>query len=173
MPRDNVLINKNSGNKTWLTPPYIIKALGGFDVDPCCPPNMPWRTAEVMYTEEQDGLVQPWTGRVWLNPPYGKEAKPFLEKMIHYAKTMSGCGTALVFVRTETKLWQELIFPNAHAILFMRGRVKFYDCDGVEGDYATMPSALIAFSAYDAKRLEDAYKSKEIQGTLITKGYNL
>lgn len=27
------------------------------------------------YTKEQDGLAQPWTGRVWCNPPYGREVR--------------------------------------------------------------------------------------------------
>ena len=30
---------------TWLTPPAWIEALGPFDMDPCCPPVMPWPTA--------------------------------------------------------------------------------------------------------------------------------
>jgi hypothetical protein len=25
------------------------------------------------YAAEQDGMAQPWFGRVWCNPPYGKE----------------------------------------------------------------------------------------------------
>lgn len=38
-------MNIDTGEKTWLTPPHIIEALGPFDLDPCCPPTMPWRTA--------------------------------------------------------------------------------------------------------------------------------
>lgn len=77
-------INADSGEKTWLTPKHIIDALGHFDTDPCCPPNMPWRTADRMLTKEDDGTTAPWVGRVWLNPPYGKEAWPFLERMSRY-----------------------------------------------------------------------------------------
>lgn len=39
---------------TWLTPPEIIKALGIFDLDPCCPENMPWPTANIMLTKQND-----------------------------------------------------------------------------------------------------------------------
>ena len=77
-------INADSGEKTWLTPKYIIDALGHFDTDPCCPPNMPWRTADRMLTKEDDGTTAPWIGRVWCNPPYGREALPFLERMARY-----------------------------------------------------------------------------------------
>lgn len=90
------LINADSGEKTWLTPRHIIDALGHFDTDPCCPPNMPWRTADTMLTKADDGTTAPWHGRVWLNPPYGREAYPFLERMSRYkgggALPLSSCG---------------------------------------------------------------------------------
>lgn len=52
----------------WLTPPELLKALGAFDLDPCCPSRMPWRTAVTMYSPLDNGLMAPWFGRVWLNP---------------------------------------------------------------------------------------------------------
>lgn len=75
-------MNIDTGEKTWLTPPEIINALGPFDLDPCCPPTMPWRTATRMVHWPNDGLKVDWTGkRVWCNPPYGRDAVPFLRKM--------------------------------------------------------------------------------------------
>ncbi|MCD8140502.1 MAG: hypothetical protein LUE17_12120 [Planctomycetaceae bacterium] len=44
---------------TWLTPPWILSALGPFDLDPCCPATMPWVTATTMYQEPADGLALP------------------------------------------------------------------------------------------------------------------
>ena len=38
-------------NDEWLTPPYIIEALGRFDLDPCSPINRPWDTATIHYGE--------------------------------------------------------------------------------------------------------------------------
>ena len=46
----SVSMNIDSGEKTWLTPPEVIRALGRFTLDPCCPPVMPWRTADKMLT---------------------------------------------------------------------------------------------------------------------------
>ena len=84
-------MNIDTGEKTWLTPPHIINALGPFDLDPCCPPTMPWRTAAQMVCRPDDGLAVDWAGkRVWLNPPYGREAVPFLRKMAEN-KTGGGC----------------------------------------------------------------------------------
>ena len=83
-------MNIDTGEKTWLTPPEIIDALGPFDLDPCCPPTMPWRTAAQMVHWPNDGLKVCWTGkRVWCNPPYGRDAVPFLRKM---AENKTGGG---------------------------------------------------------------------------------
>lgn len=157
----SVNMNIDTGEKTWLTPPNIINALGPFDLDPCCPAQMPWRTAARMICRPFDGLAVDWTGqRVWLNPPYGREAVPFFEKLVRE----KSAGVALVFARTDTALWQNLIFPNMEAVLFLRGRLRFHRPDGTPGETATAPSALIAFSESDAAKLATA----EIPGYYLT-----
>lgn len=76
------LNTKNS--EEWFTPPELIKALGEFDLDPCSPVNRPWDTAKKHYTKEVDGLKQKWEGRVWLNPPYGKETFKWIERLANH-----------------------------------------------------------------------------------------
>ena len=59
--------------ETWFTPPAIIEALGGagsFDLDPCSHIDRPWPTARRHLTIEDNSLIVPWDGRVFLNPPY-------------------------------------------------------------------------------------------------------
>lgn len=56
----------------WYTPREIIEALGEFDLDPCAPMHPLWPTAKIMYNKQDNGLVQNWGGRIWLNPPYSK-----------------------------------------------------------------------------------------------------
>jgi hypothetical protein len=74
--------NTNTENREeWLTPPYIIKALGPFDLDPCAPIKRPWPTARVHYTILDDGLSKHWFGRVWCNPPYGRQTFQWLGKL--------------------------------------------------------------------------------------------
>ena len=152
-------INTDSGEKTWLTPKHIIDALGHFDTDPCCPPNMPWRTADRMLTKSDDGTTSPWIGRVWCNPPYGREAIPFLRRMSCY----EGGGIVLIFTRTDTDAWQSLVFPFAHSILFLKGRLRFCRTDGTYGDCATAPSALVSYSQFDTNALSNS----GIKGTLV------
>lgn len=149
----SVNMNIDTGEKTWLTPPEIIRALGPFGLDPCCPQNMPWRTADRMVCRPDDGLAVDWTGqRVWLNPPYGREAVPFLRKMAEH----EGGGILLIFARTDTSAWQDWIFPHAYGILFLRGRLHFRKPDGTPGETATAPSALAAYSELDFVRLRES-----------------
>jgi hypothetical protein len=65
-------------NDEWLTPPEILRALGDFDLDPCAPVTRPWETAAQHYTALDDGLNKQWNGRVWCNPPFGREAVKWL-----------------------------------------------------------------------------------------------
>ena len=59
----------------WYTPkPYIAaakKAMGDIDLDPATSKRAQ-RTVKAAkyYTAKQDGLLQPWSGNVFLNPPY-------------------------------------------------------------------------------------------------------
>ena len=104
----------------WLTPPEILAALGPFDLDPCASEHQPWRTAARQLTIRDDGLTQPWAGRVWCNPPYGPFAARWLERCAEH-----GNAVAFVFARTETAVFQDHVWPKADAVLFLRGRVSF------------------------------------------------
>jgi hypothetical protein len=150
---------RNVGTTTWLTPPYILKALGEFDLDPCTPLDRPWDTAKHHYTIEDDGLIQPWFGRVWCNPPYGREMNAFLEKMA----TQDPGGIVLIFARTETKAFFDYVWDRAHAILFIKGRLKFYRPDGTEGDTAGSPSVLVAYGEQEVEVLRNC----GIEGRLV------
>jgi len=134
-------------NDRWLTPLTLIRALGTFDLDPCAAPGHP--TATEMWTPEEigDGLSLPWHGRVWLNPPYGREARVWVERLVAH-----GTGTALIPVATGTKLWQDVVFPTATGILFYRHRVTYIHPKGdAEGMVSPAASALIAYGPDDAE----------------------
>lgn len=138
----------SGGTDEWLTPPELIAALGPFDLDPCSPIVRPWPTAARHYTIEDDGLRQPWEGRIWLNPPYAHVGK-WLSRLAGH-----GTGTALIFARTETRVWFTHVWPRAHAVMFLRGRLNFHYVDGRRSKAnAGAPSALIAYGERDAQIL--------------------
>lgn len=137
------------GKDEWLTPPEIVQALGLFDLDPCSPIVRPWPTAKTHFTIEDDGLSRNWTGRVWLNPPYGDATGDWLERLASH-----GNGIALIFARTETTCWFAHVWSKADAILFLRGRLSFYHVSGKQADKnAGAPSALVAYGKDNAERL--------------------
>lgn len=147
----NLNFQKSKNTKTeWLTPPRIIKALGEFDLDPCSPINRPWPTAKNHYTILDDGLKQDWFGRVWCNPPYGKELPTWMDKF-----TVHGNGILLIFNKTETDYFQS-IFRTADSMFFLDKRLNFLHVDGTEGK--TGPGAgsvLIANGRENVEALEN------------------
>jgi hypothetical protein len=125
----------------WWTPPSLFAALGlSFALDPAAPPGgVPWVPAARHFTQADDGLRQPWRGRIWLNPPYGRQTARWLAKLADH-----GDGLALVFARTDTR-WFQRITAEASALCFLDGRLRFCRPDGTAGDTAPSPSLLIAF----------------------------
>lgn len=156
-PKLNGWLDGLGGNEQrqtrWLTPRHIVEALGTFDLDPAGAPD--WTLAERTYLLEngENGLDLPWEGRVWLNPPYGKEAWPFLRKMAEHQH-----GTALVFARTETEIFFETVWDQATAILFLKGRLTFLNGSTKEAARANSgaPSCLVAYGDRDAEALRNS-----------------
>ena len=155
--------NTNTDNsEVWLTPPYIIHALGPFDLDPCAPLNRPWDTATKHYTVEDDGLSKPWEGRVWLNPPYGKQTFVWMDRLSKHRS-----GIALIFARTETKGFHETIWEKAHSIFFFLGRLAFYRVTGERGNTCNAPSVLVSYSEEDTYSIAMAHFDGRIKGKLV------
>ncbi len=153
--------NTNTENKEeWLTPPELIAALGEFDLDPCAPlPNRrPWPMAKQHYDKTMDGLSQPWFGRVWCNPPYGRTTFVWLNRLATH-----GNGIALIFARTETHGFHAEIWEKADAVFFFEGRLRFYQITGKQGGTANAPSCLIAYGRNNVNKIKQA----NLKGRLI------
>ena len=144
---------------SWITPKYIVDALGSFDLDPCqCVPQ-PWPCAKNALTEQQNGLSCKWYGRVWLNPPYS-EVWQWMEKLADH-----GRGTALVFARTETEGFVGQVWQRATCVMFLHGRLFFHKPDGsrAKGNSGG-PSCLVAYGPEDAKKLRES----KLTGSIVS-----
>lgn len=136
--------SKDNKSVDWYTPKWVFDELDlSFDLDPASPEGgVPWIPTKKFYTEKDNGLVQPWDGLVWLNPPYGKHTGAWLEKMHHHRN-----GVALVFARTDCKWFHDYV-AKADSILFLKGRIKFVDGLGkTGGNGAGCGSMLVAWGA--------------------------
>lgn len=136
----------------WLTPPSILAKLGEFDLDPCAPIIRPWNTATKHYSSTDNGLFLPWYGRVWLNPPFGREAIKWVHKLV-----AMGNGIALLPARTETKMFYECVWGHADAVLFIKGRPHFHYVDGTRAPFNSgAPICLIAYGRSNALMLQQS-----------------
>ena len=156
--------NTNTKNHDeWLTPKYITDCLGPFELDPCSPGDRrPWDTAIDHYSLPIDGLREHWFGRVWCNPPYGRETFKWLEKLAKH-----GNGIALIFARTETKGFHSEVWSKANSIFFFKGRLKFCRVDGSSDNTANAPSCLVSYSQVDTEIIRMASYCNQINGKLV------
>lgn len=157
-PNEPMAVHYSSETDEWYTPRRIIdrvlQVLGEIDLDPCSNPqrSVP---ATNHYTQEDDGLSRPWFGRVYMNPPYGREIKAWVN-YLHSQWTMGQITEAIALVpaRTDTE-WFRVLEPFPRCFIY--GRLAFSD----GGNNAPFPSMAV----YLGDRV-DVFKSafREIGG---------
>ncbi len=131
----------SSASCEWETPMEFFDkqdAVYHFDLDVCATPDN--AKCARYYTKEQDGLVQPWTGRCWMNPPYGRTIGKWVQKA--YESVRGGCPEIVVCLhpsRTDNAWGQG--YGMKGEVQFIRGRLKF----GKAKNAAPFPSALVIF----------------------------
>lgn len=138
---------------SWITPRWLIDRLGPFDLDPCACSSQPWPCAARSYTESDDGLLLPWDGFWFCNPPYGRSLSAWLNRC---ALNTEPGGIACVFARTETAAFFSYVWPFASVLLFLRGRLTFYYPDGTmprNGANSGGPTVLIGYGVEAERRL--------------------
>jgi len=115
----------------WFSPQDIVdrarRVMGGIDLDPasCVQANEIVRAAKY-YDQSADGLLQPWRGRVWLNPPYDTFAPKFFAKFCEEYEA-GGIPMALLLLGVHhlTTRWFQRIDGFAAIACLPAGRLKF------------------------------------------------
>ena len=114
---------KRKENDNWITPPKVYNELDkefSFDFDPC-----PYNTGEII----KDGLIIDWGNCNFVNPPYSPELKKaFVLKAIE-EKKKGKKSVLLIPAQTGTKLFHDIILPNASEVRFRKGRIQFIKLD--------------------------------------------
>lgn len=123
----------------WETPQSFFDRLNAefcFTLDVCATKDN--AKCDRFFTKSCDGLFQDWTGRCWMNPPYGREIGKWMKKA--YESALNGAlVVCLVPARTDTSWWHN--YAMRGEIQFIRGRLKF----GGSKNSAPFPSAVVVF----------------------------
>ena len=115
-----------------------------FTLDPCCTKETAKCTK--YYTKEENGLEQNWEGeRVFVNPPFGRQIKSWVEKCYYEAQKKDTKVVMLIPARTDTEYFHNFIYNGkAKEIRFIKGRVTFLQNEKRVGS-ATFPSMIVVF----------------------------
>lgn len=165
--------NHLSKTAEWFTPPDIVelarRVLGGFDLDPasCAKANEVVRATRY-YTKEDDGLEQPWEGRVFLNPPgdlSGNLVKRFWAKAVGH---WEGMRSPVFWVGFNIEQLRSLQLPMTPSPLGFPTcvpptRLRFRRPDGSVGTHPSHANYITVIADYDsdhAARFADACRDR-------------
>jgi len=148
-------------SQVHITPRWIIDALGPFDLDPCAADPRPWDCAVTNYS--CGGLMRPWHGFVWLNPPFDRyQVSQWINRLAAH-----GSGIALLHARTETA-WFVPCWQRASGIFFLAKRIAFCRPDGsTQPANSGAPPVLVAFGPVALQTIVDAMQLGVLRGVLV------
>lgn len=151
----------------WYTPSRYIEAardvMNGIDLDPAsCELANQTVKATTYYTKEQNGLMQPWHGRVWLNPPYGRIhpdrtgsvqsfQKAFAEKLWRDFHAKNVEQAVLLSLGNPNSTWFQPFL--SYWTCFYRGHIDFYRPDGSTGTFG-FPLAFVYLGPNEASFID-------------------
>lgn len=144
--------NNGKGNTPlrdiWQTPQWlydIIDKQYSFSFDCCATDD---NSKAPGYSDDFLNIKKDWiTETCWMNPPFSIAWKMFE----HFFKVVE-TGVAIYRCdNLETGLWQRVILPNATWVFIPNRRISY---EGLDGDGARFPSALIGYHVDPPKGLD-------------------
>lgn len=128
-----------SGDNEWYTPAEIIerarRVMGGIDLDPASSEvaNLTVRAGR-FYSQEDNGLIHEWRGRVWMNPPYSSDLIGRFAARLVAAVEAGAVTQAVVLVNNATETgWFRQLMRVCSVVCFPTGRISFFKADGGRG----------------------------------------
>jgi ParB family chromosome partitioning protein len=162
--------NFSSEHNNWYTPAKYIdavrKALGEIDLDPASSwkANQTVRATKI-FTVEDNGLLLPWFGRVFLNPPYGdyedengkkyrSQAAVWCRKAIDEFKSGHIEGCIILVNSLHSQSWQRPLYD--FTICLVDHRIHFVSADGQENESPTFQNIFV-YLGHEPDRFAQAF----------------
>lgn len=150
-------IKKLNTSDDFLTPAYLVESMGTFDLDPCSSMRQEKTLALQSYRyPEDDGLMLPWHGCVFVNPPFSELQKWVSRFILH------GNGVLLCPARIEVS-WFWRLWEHGDGFFFTKGPVK-YNCPRGKNPPGFFGGAFCAIGQHNVPRL----RKIPLRGVLIT-----
>lgn len=134
-----------SSDSNWETPKEFfngVNSIFNFTLDAAASHEN--RLCDQYFTEEDNGLRQEWTGRVWCNPPYGREMWRWVKK--GYTESFKGTLVCMLIpAYTDTGWFHSYILNRAKYVALIEGRLKF-NLYGKPYSTARFPNMLVIWA---------------------------
>ena len=119
-------VHYTSEKMDWRTPIWLFRALDQvfhFTWDAAASESN--ALCDKFFTQKTDGLSQSWSGRVFLNPPYGREAPKWVEKAFKESRENGALVVLLLASRSSTNWWHNFVLAPGNHVIPLRGRLIF------------------------------------------------
>lgn len=148
------LINQDSGDYEYYTPPEIIEAarkvMGSIDIDPASSEEANKIVCASMYWGiGDDGLIKPWVGNVFLNHPFSRKNNPlWIKKAVkEYMESRAHQLICITFAATSEAWFQPLTeFRQCYLV----PRTNYYKPDGTKKRGVTKGSVVTYMGNHEA-----------------------
>lgn len=123
-----------AGSDDQYTPRWVLDAarqvLGRIDLDPATSAAAQAVVgAQRYYTQTDNGLIQPWAGRVWCNPPYS-DPLPWVKKLIGHYRAGEVSAALLLLNIAGAPEWARLLWHGGYPVCILAARIEFATPDG-------------------------------------------
>lgn len=131
--------HSNNQNDEWYTPPEFVESarrvMGEINLDPASNKKAnEWIEADEFFSLENSAFLNEWHGKVWMNPPYSRIIKDFVDKLVdEYDADRVSEAIVVTNNGTDTR-WFHRLAGASSAICLVKGRIGFQNVDGVRID---------------------------------------
>jgi ParB family chromosome partitioning protein len=146
----------------YYTPSDVVEAarvtLGWFDLDPasCADANETVR-AGLYYTKEDNGLMLPWFGRVWMNHPFTKGRNHlWINKLVESYQCGDVEAACCITWASMPESWMRplLQFPQC----FPHKRIQYTDSRTGQPMKAAPKGSVITYLGPDVQRFAESFR---------------